>query len=138
MEESVSRINALEKRVEYLSVQVERLIELQSPFPSLFQPFRKAAMMCSITFEQEVLTRKLLGAIHALNDGKSVDINEGLLPFPKETVTLFNQYAASGRIDRGDVKSLLKTIVPGGDEVVQRLLEAWEAVQSEIRCRDGK
>lgn len=49
MEESVTRITVLEERVEYLSVQVERLIELQSPFPSVFQPFRTAAMMCAIT-----------------------------------------------------------------------------------------
>lgn len=136
MTQHSSDVAALEQRIEYLSVQVERLIELQSPFPSPMTTFRKAAMLTALTFEQEALARKLLGAVHAFNNGTEVDINEGLLPFPEETVALFNEYAAEGTIDSNRAKDLLKSLVPGGDGAAQSLIEAWDTVQSEIRRND--
>lgn len=129
-------VAALEQRIEYLSVQVERLIELQSAFPSPMTTFRKAAMLIALTFEQEALARKLLGAVHAFNNGTEVDINEGLLPFPEKTVTLFNEYTAEGSIDSNRAKCLLNTFIPGGDSAAQSLIEAWETAQSEIRRND--
>lgn len=133
MEEQPTDVAALEQRIEYLSVQVERLIELHSPFPGPMTEFRKAAMLTALTFEQEALARKLLGAVNSVNNGEKVDLNQGLLPFPDETVTLFQEYAAAGTIDSKQARSLLKTFIPGGDGAAQRLLEAWELVQSEIR-----
>lgn len=133
MEEQPADVAALEQRIEYLSVQVERLIELHSPFPGPMTEFRKAAMLAALTFEQEALARKLLGAVNSVNNGEKVDLNQGLLPFPDETFTLFHEYAAAGTIDSKQARSLLKTFIPGGDGAAQRLLEAWELVQSEIR-----
>ena len=133
MEEQPADVAALEQRIEYLSVQVERLIELHSPFPGPMTEFRKAAMLAALTFEQEALARKLLGAVNSVNNGEKVDLNQGLLPFPDETFTLFHEDAAAGTIDSKQARSLLKTFIPGGDGATQRLLEAWELVQSEIR-----
>lgn len=65
MEEDSVDVAALERRIEYLSVQIERLIELHSPFPSPITVFRKPAMLMALTFEQETLALKLLGAVHA-------------------------------------------------------------------------
>ncbi|WP_147291475.1 hypothetical protein [Corynebacterium senegalense] len=115
---------------------MERFIELQSPFPSRMTTFRKAAILTALTFEQEVLARKLLGAVHAFNNGTEADINEGLLPFPEITITLFNEYTAEGSLDSSRAKYLLNTFTPGGDSAAQSLIEAWGATQSEIRRND--
>ncbi|MDU7287716.1 MAG: hypothetical protein E7L40_09150 [Corynebacterium kroppenstedtii] len=138
MEENSVDVAAWKQRIEYLSVQVERLIDLQNPFPSPMTTFRKTAMLCALAFEQETLARKLLGAIHAFNNGEKVDINQGLLPFPHETVALFNEYASKGTIDANEVKDMLKTFVPGGDGAAQNLLEAWETVQHKIQRNNDK
>ncbi|MCX7542987.1 hypothetical protein OS128_08670 [Corynebacterium sp. P5848] len=138
MGENLDNVAALERRIEYLSAQVERLVELQSSFPSPMTIFRKAAMLAALTFEQEALARKLLGAVHAFNNGEKVDINQGLLPFPKETVDLFNECADKEEIDSEEVKGMLKTFVPGGDGAAQSLLEAWEIVQSKLQRSDGE
>ena len=81
MGENPVRLAELERRIEYLSVQVERLIDLQRPFPSPLIEFRKAAMLSALTFEQEALVQKLLGAVHSFNNGNEIDVNTGLLPF---------------------------------------------------------
>ena len=91
MGEDSEKIAELEQRIEYLSVQVERLIDLHNPF------------------------------------------NQGLLPFPPETVALFNDYAGEGTIDANQVKNMIKTFIPGGDASVHDLVEAWEAGQNRIR-----
>ncbi|KAA8728617.1 hypothetical protein F4V58_00390 [Corynebacterium phocae] len=128
-------IAALKQRIDYLSAQVERLVELQSSYPSPMTTFRKSAMLAALTFEQEALARKLLGAVHAFNNGEKVDINQGLLPFHEETVGLFNKYADRGEINSEEVKDMLKTFIPGGDGAAQRLLEAWEIVQSQTSTK---
>ena len=133
MGEDSDKIAELEQRIEYLSVQVERLIDLHNPFPSPLTPFRKRAMLNALTFEQETLAIKLLGAVSAFNKGEKVDINQGLLPFPPETVALFNDYAGEGTIDANQVKNMIKTFIPGGDASVHDLVEAWEAGQNRIR-----
>lgn len=138
MGENSDKIAALEQRMEYLSVQVERLVELQSSYPSPMTTFRKASMLAALSFEQEALARKLLGAVHAFNNGEKVDINQGLLPFPVETVDLFKKCADKGEIGFEEVKGMLKTFVPGGDGVAQSLLEAWEMVQFKLQRNDGE
>ena len=55
MGEDSEKIAELEQRIEYLSVQVERLIDLQNPFPSPLTPFRKRAMLNALTSEQKTL-----------------------------------------------------------------------------------
>ncbi|MCG7291197.1 hypothetical protein MHJ98_02300 [Corynebacterium afermentans] len=127
MEEDSEDVAALERRIEYLSVQIERLIELHSPFPSPITVFRKPAMLMALTFEQETLALKLLGAVHAYNNGEKVDINLGLLPFPRETVVLFNEYSDKGPMGTSEVVNMLKTFVPGGDNAAQNLIEAWDS-----------
>ncbi|QYH20103.1 hypothetical protein JKI95_03625 [Corynebacterium aquatimens] len=119
----------MEQRIEYLSTQVERLIELHHPFPSPMTPFRKTAMLAGLTFEEEALARKLLGAVHAHNSGEKVDITGGLLPVPAKTAALFSEYATSGPITRDEAKNLLNTVVPGGDAAAEGLLEAWDSAQ---------
>ena len=138
MEEDSADVAALERRIEYLSVQIERLVELHSPFPSPMTIFRKTAMLMALTFEQETLALKLLGAVHALNNGEKVDINQGLLPFPRETVALFNEYADKGTMGTREVVDMLNTFVPGGDQGAQSLIEAWELAQSAIRNNDER
>lgn len=115
MEEDSVDVAALERRIEYLSVQIERLVELHSPFPSPITVFRKAAMLMALTFEQETLALKLLGAVHACNSGEKVEIDQGLLPFPRETIALFNEYSDKGTMGTSEVVDMLKTFVPGGD-----------------------
>lgn len=136
-EDSVD-VAALERRIEYLSVQIERLVELHNPFPSPMTIFRKTAMLMALTFEQETLALKLLGTVHAFNDGEKVDITQGLLPFPRETVALFNEYSDKGTMGTGEVVEMLKTFVPGGDKAAQNLIEAWESAQSAIRNNDER
>lgn len=126
----------LERRVDYLSVQVERLIDLHRPFPSPMTQFRKAAMLCALSFEEEALARKLLGVVQAFNNGEEVDIHSGLLPLPAETVQLYNEYAAQETINSDQAKAMLKTVVSGGDVVTGELLTAWESAQSMIRSND--
>ena len=138
MEEDSVDVAALERRIEYLSVQIERLVELHSPFPSPITVFRKAAMLMALTFEQETLALKLLGTVHALNNGEKVDINQGLLPFPRETVLLFNEYSGKGTMGTSEVVNMLKTFVPGGDQGAQSLIEAWELAQSAIHNNDER
>lgn len=138
MEEDSVDVAALERRIEYLSVQIERLIELHSPFPSPITVFRKAAMLMALTFEQETLALKLLGAVHACNNGERVDINQGLLPFPRETVVLFNEYSDKGTMGTSEVVNMLKTFVPGGDNAAQNLIEAWDSAQSTIHNNDER
>lgn len=138
MGEDSEKIAELEQRIEYLSIQVERLIDLHNPFPSPLTPFRKRAMLNALTFEQETLAIKLLGAVSAFNEGEKVNINQGLLPFPHETVALFNDYADEGTIDAIQVKNMIKTFIPGGDASVHDLLEAWEIVQNKIRPNKGE
>ena len=138
MEEDSEDVAALERRIEYLSVQIERLIELHSPFPSPITVFRKAAMLMALTFEQETLALKLLGAVHACNNGEKVDINLGLLPFPRETVVLFNEYSDKGTMGTSEVVNMLKTFVPGGDNAAQNLIEAWDSAQSAIHNNDER
>ena len=133
MGEDSEKIAELEQRIEHLSIQVERLIDLHNPFPSPLTLFRKRTMLNALTFEQETLAIKLLGAVSAFNKGEKVDINQGLLPFPHETVALFNDYADGGTIDANQVKNMIKTFIPGGDASVHDLLEAWEAGQNRIR-----
>lgn len=133
MEEDSVDVAALERRIEYLSVQIERLVELHNPFPSPMTKFRKTAMLMALTFEQETLALKLLGAVHARNNGEKVDIKQGLLPFPRETVALFNEYADKGTMGTREVVDMLNTFVPGGDQGAQSLIEAWESAQSAIR-----
>lgn len=137
VEDSVD-VAALERRIEYLSVQIERLVELHNPFPSPITVFRKAAMLMALTFEQETLALKLLGAVHACNNGEKVEIDQGLLPFPRETVVLFNEYSGKGTMGTGEVVEMLKTFVPGGDKAAQNLIEAWESAQSAIRNNDER
>lgn len=98
--------------------------------------FRKVALLCALTFEEEAWARKLLGAVQAFNNGNVVDIQEGLLPFPEETVELFDEYSAGGKLSTDQVKDLLNTVVSGGDEVAQKLINAWEIVQSEMKRKD--
>ncbi|MCX2164201.1 MULTISPECIES: hypothetical protein [Corynebacterium] len=136
MSDHSADVIALERRIEYLSVQVERLIDLQNPFPGPMTVFRKAALLTALTFEQEVLARKLLGAVQVVRNGEKVDIGQGLLPFPAETVSMFNEYAIEGTIDSVQTKNLLKTFVPGGDAAAQNLIEAWETAQAAIRRSD--
>lgn len=138
MEEDSVDVAALERRIEYLSVQIERLVELHSPFPSPITVFRKAAMLMALTFEQETLALKLLGTVHALNNGEKVDINQGLLPFPRETVLLFNEYSDKGTMGTSEVVNMLKTFVPGGDNAAQNLIEAWDSAQSAIHNNDER
>lgn len=129
MEKEAVDVAALERRIEYLSVQVERLIELQHPFSAPTTAFRKAAMLQALTFEQEVLARKLLGAVLAFKDGEQVNMRQGLVPFPEETVNLFNEYAGAGAISSAQIVEMLETLVPGGESAARNLLEAWESVQ---------
>ena len=138
MEEDSVDVAALERRIEYLSVQIERLVELHSPFPSPITVFRKAAMLMALTFEQETLAFKLLGAVHTSNNGEKVDINQGLLPFPRETVLLFNEYSDKGTMGTSEVVNMLKTFVPGGDNAAQNLIEAWDSAQSAIHNNDER
>ncbi|MDO4914729.1 hypothetical protein [Corynebacterium sp.] len=138
MGEGSEKIAELEQRIEYLSTQVERLIDLHNPFPSPMTTFRKAAMLNALTFEQEALVIKLLEAVTAFNKGEKVDINQGLLPFPDETVALFNDYADKGTIDVKQVKNMIKTFIPGGDASAHNLIEAWEAVQNKSRRNNGE
>lgn len=138
MEEDSVDVAALERRIEYLSVQIERLVELHSPFPSPITVFRKAAMLMALTFEQETLALKLLGAVHACNNGEKVEIDQGLLPFPRETIALFNEYSDKGTMGTSEVVDMLKTFVPGGDDAAQNLIEAWESAQSAIRNNDER
>lgn len=138
MGENSARLAELERRIEYLSVQVERLIDLQHPFSSPLAEFRKAAMLSALTFEQEALVRKLLGVVHAFNNGNEIDVQKGLLPFSEETIALFDEYAAQGQITPDQVKDILKTIVPGGDVVAEDLLNAWEVAQATIRRNDSE
>lgn len=98
--------------------------------------FRKVALLCALTFEEEAWAQKLLGAVQAFNNGNVVDIQEGLLSFPEETVELFDEYSAGGKISTDQVKDLLNTVVSGGDEVAQKLINAWEIVQSEMKRKD--
>ena len=95
-------------------------------------------MLMALTFEQETLALKLLGTVHAFNDGEKVDITQGLLPFPRETVALFNEYSDKGTMGTGEVVEMLKTFVPGGDKAAQNLIEAWESAQSAIRNNDER
>ncbi|QDZ41824.1 hypothetical protein FQV43_00560 [Corynebacterium sp. sy039] len=99
--------------------------------------FRKVAMLTGLTFEQEALARKLLGAVLVFQRDRKVDIEKGLLPFPEETITLFKDYADDGMIDHNRIINLLKTFIPGGGNVAQELLAAWEVSQSEIRRSYG-
>lgn len=138
MKEDSVDVAALERRIEYLSVQIERLVELHSPFPSPITVFRKAAMLMALTFEQETLALKLLGTVHAFNNGEKVDINQGLLPFPRETVLLFNEYSDKGTMGTSEVVNMLKTFVPGGDNAAQNLIEAWDSAQSAIHNNDER
>ncbi|WP_296106340.1 hypothetical protein [uncultured Corynebacterium sp.] len=138
MGEDSEKIAELEQRIEYLSTQVERLVDLHNPFPSPVTMFRKTAMLNALTFEQEALAIKLLGAVSAFNEGEKVDLNQGLLPFPHETVALFNEYAGEDTIDANQVKNMIKTFIPGGDASVHDLVEAWEAVQNSIRHNNGE
>lgn len=138
MGEDSEKIAELEQRIEYLSTQVERLIDLHNPFPPPMTAFRKTAMLNALTFEQEALAIKLLGAVTAYHEGEKIDINQGLLPFPDETVALFNDYADKGTIGADQVKNMLKTFIPGGDASVHNLVEAWETVQNKIRRNNGE
>lgn len=138
MGEDSEKIAELKQRIEYLSTQVERLIDLQNPFPSPMTTFRKTAMLNALTFEQEALAIKRLGAVIAFHEGEKIDINQGLLPFPDETVALFNDYADKGTIGADQVKTMLKTFIPGGDASAHNLVEAWETVQNKIRRNNGE
>ena len=100
--------------------------------------FRKTAMLMALTFEQETLALKLLGAVHTSNNGEKVDIDQGFLPFPRETIALFNEYSDKGTIGTTEVVEMLKTFVPGGDNAAQNLIEAWESAQSAIRNNDDE
>ena len=93
MTDHAKEIAALERQIEYLSIQVERLIDLQQPEPSPMTVFRKTAMLQALSFEQEAMVRKLLGAVHAFRNGKRADIREGLLPLSEETVEMSDEYA---------------------------------------------
>ena len=79
-----------------------------------------------------------LGAVHACNNGEKVEIDQGLLPFPRETVVLFNEYSGKGTMGTSDVVNMLKTFVPGGDNAAQNLIEAWDSAQSAMRNNDGR
>ena len=136
MTDHAKEIAALERQIEYLSIQVERLIDLQQPEPSPMTVFRKTAMLQALSFEQEAMVRKLLGSVHAFRNSKRVDIREGLLPLPEETVEMFDEYATQGSIDGVQARNLLKTVIPGGDIAAQALIEAWEAVQQEFQGRN--
>ncbi|SNV84955.1 Uncharacterised protein [Corynebacterium imitans] len=92
----------------------------------------------ALTFEQETLALKLLGTVHAFNNGDEVDINQGLLLFPRETVVLFNEYSDKGTMGTSEVVDMLKTFVPGGDNAAQNLIEAWDSAQSAMRNNDGR
>ncbi|SDS12468.1 hypothetical protein SAMN04488539_1054 [Corynebacterium timonense] len=94
-------------------------------------------MLAALTFEQEVLSQKLLGAVVAHNDGHSVDVRKGLLPFPKETIELFNEYSAKAVIEADQTIDMLKTFVPSG-AVAKDLFEAWEIGRSVIRKNNGE
>ena len=133
MSDNSADVHALDQRIEYLSVQVERLIDLQNPFPGPMTVFRKAALLTALTFEQEVLARKVLSAVDVFRDRQAMDISKGFMPLPEETVALFYEYPAEGTIDTDRAKNLLKTFVPGGDGAAQDLVEAWETAQAEIR-----
>lgn len=94
-------------------------------------------MLAALTFEQEALSQKLLGAVVAHNDGHSVDVREGLLSFPKETIELFNKYSSNGVIEPDQTIDMLKTFVPSG-AVAKDLFEAWEIGRSVIRQNNGQ
>lgn len=98
--------------------------------------FRKTEMLQALSFEQEAMARKLLGAVHAFRNGKRLDIREGLLPLPEETVEMFDEYATQGSIDGVQARNLLKTVIPGGDSAAQALIEAWKVVQQEFQRRN--
>jgi len=127
----------LERRIEFLSAQVERLITLHHAFPPPYVEFRKAVMLAALTFEQEALSQKLLGAVVAHNDGYSVDVRKGLLSFPEETIELFNEYSANGVIEPDQTIDMLKTFVPSG-AVAKDLFQAWEVGRSVIRKSNGE
>lgn len=127
---------ALERRIEYLSTQVERLIDLHNPFPSPMTPFRKAALLGALTFEQEARAIKLFGTVHAFNSGNGVDLDEGLLKFPSETIQLFREYVKNETIDSTQVAIMLKTFIPGGDGVIHSLIEAWNSARTTQPSRD--
>lgn len=137
IEENSASLADLERRIEFLSAQVERLVTLHHPFPPPYVEFRKAVMLAALTFEQEALSQKLLGAVVAHNDGHIVDVREGLLPFPSETIELFDEYSTNGVIEPDQAIDMLKTIVPSG-AVAKDLFEAWEVGRSVIRQNNGE
>lgn len=71
-----------ERKIGYLSAQVERLVSLQNPFPSSFVEFAEVCNLGCLDFQARSTGPQASGgAVNAHNNGHEIDINEGLLFF---------------------------------------------------------
>lgn len=114
----------LENRLDYLSVQVERLIDQHRDTETPLSPFRKAAMLTAQTFEQEVAALKILGAVSSLHQGNEPDLTKGLLHLPDEVIELLNDYSQEGIITPEEERELLRMIIGGGESTALDLQKA--------------
>ncbi|RAV34677.1 hypothetical protein [Corynebacterium heidelbergense] len=120
-------IERLEQRVDYLSTQVERLIDLHQPFPAWQRHFRKAAMLTGQTLIQEVHARRVLAYVmHRPSERANIDLTTGLVPLPEKTQQLLLSRASEERIADREVHCILTTVVGGGESGAEQLFEAWQ------------
>lgn len=120
----------LENRLDYLSVQVERLIDQHRDTETPLSPFRKAAMLTAQTFEQEAAALKILGAVSSLHQGNEPDLTKGLLHLPDEVIERFNNYARKRAITPEEERELLQMVISGGESAALDLQKAWHKVQN--------
>ncbi|RAV33097.1 hypothetical protein [Corynebacterium heidelbergense] len=120
-------IERLEQRVDYLSTQVERLIDLHQPFPARQRHFRKAAMITGQTLIQEVHARRVLAYVmHRPSERANIDLTTGLVPLPEKTQQLLLSRASEERIADSKVHRILATVVSGGESGAEQLFEAFK------------
>lgn len=122
----MSELERLERRIDYLSTQVERLIDMHQPHPSRMREFRKAAMLSGQTFEQEVHARKVLAYVAQLPSERPADVSGGVLPLPESTQRMLEDVANATQIDEQDVHKILATVVGGGIGGARQLFDAWK------------
>lgn len=128
----------IEKRLDYLSVQVDRLVEQHHDTTSPLASFRKAAMLTGQTFEQEMAAMKILGATYSFRKGESLDLSAGLLPIPDDVIKSFDEYASKAEITPEEERELLQMVIGGGESAALDLQKAWNESSNTTPTQQGQ
>ncbi|MBZ8178359.1 hypothetical protein GP475_08970 [Corynebacterium poyangense] len=128
----------LQRQVDKLDTQLTRLIQILDPERTPYSYYREAALFCSLTFEEEILTRNLLASIDQINNEGMGDLLEGIIPMPEETKKLFAEYSKKGSITEEEEKALTETIVTNGGIIQKKLRAAVNKTHEVIRQRNEK